>query len=34
MNVVLEQAEEWVDGELVETHSECFIRGNTGKRRS
>ena len=28
MNIVMEQTEEYVDGQLVNKYGECFIRGN------
>lgn len=31
MNIVLEQLEEYENGELTNKHSEAFIRGNNGK---
>ena len=30
MNVVMEQTEEYVDGQLQNKYGECFIRGNNG----
>ena len=30
MNIVMEQTEEYVDGELQNKYGECFIRGNNG----
>lgn len=31
MNVVLEQTEEYVDGQLKNKYGDTFIRGNNGK---
>lgn len=31
MNIAMEQAEEYVDGQLKERYGDCFIRGNNGK---
>ena len=30
MNIVMEQTEEYVDGELQNKYGECFVRGNNG----
>ncbi len=30
MNVAMEQAEEYVDGQLRQKYGDCFIRGNNG----
>ena len=32
MNIAMEQAEEYVDGQLKAKHGDCFIRGNNGER--
>ena len=34
LNVVLEQAEEFEDGELTNRYNDCFIRGNNSNRCS
>lgn len=28
MNIAMEQTEEWVDGQKVNSYGDCFIRGN------
>lgn len=31
MNIAMEQAEEYVNGQLKAKYGDCFIRGNNGK---
>jgi hypothetical protein len=32
MNIALEQTKEYVDGQLLQTYGDAFIRGNNGMR--
>jgi small nuclear ribonucleoprotein (snRNP)-like protein len=32
MNIALEQTKEYVDGQLLQTYGDAFIRGNNGTR--